>query len=100
MKFLEPTRKPKVIDTDNSLEFGKSCEELSWNHCTSTPYRSETNGILWNVTAICEIFKINFLVGKQLMKGGLGSFLNWLVILFGVMAEYFSMIVEDELWLH
>ena len=28
-KFLEPTRKPKVIDTDNSLEFGKSCEELS-----------------------------------------------------------------------
>ena len=36
MKFLEPTRKPKVIYTDNSLEFGKSCEELSWNHCTST----------------------------------------------------------------
>ena len=25
-KFLEPTRKPKVIYTDNSLEFGKSCE--------------------------------------------------------------------------
>ena len=45
MKFLEPTRKPKVIYTDNSLEFGKSCEELSWNHCTSTPLRSETNGI-------------------------------------------------------
>ena len=34
MKFLEPTRKPTVICTDNSLEFGKSCEELSWNHCT------------------------------------------------------------------
>ena len=45
MKFLEPTRKPKVIYTDNSLEFGKSCEELSWNHCTSTPHRSETHGI-------------------------------------------------------
>ena len=45
MKLLEPTRKPKVIYTDNSLEFGKSCEELSWNHCTSTPHRSETNGI-------------------------------------------------------
>ena len=40
-KFLEPTKKPKVIYTDNSLEFGKSCEELSWNHCTSTPHRSE-----------------------------------------------------------
>ena len=31
-KFLEPTRKPKVIYTDNSLEFGKACEDLSWNH--------------------------------------------------------------------
>ena len=45
MKFLEPTRKPQVTYTDNSLEFGKSCEELSWNQCTSTPHRSETNGI-------------------------------------------------------
>ena len=44
-KFLEPDRKPKVIYTDNFLEFGKACEELSWNHCTSTPHRSETNEI-------------------------------------------------------
>ena len=44
-KFLEPEWKPKVIHTDNSLEFGKACEDLSWNHCTSTPHRSETNGI-------------------------------------------------------
>ena len=44
-KFLEPERKPKVIYTDHSLEFGKACEDLSWNHCTSTPHRSETNGI-------------------------------------------------------
>ena len=44
-KFLEPNRKPRVMFTDNSLEFGKSCEELSWNHCTSTPHRSGTNGI-------------------------------------------------------
>ena len=44
-KFLEPERKPKVIDTDDSSEFGKACEHLSWNHCTSTPHRSETNGI-------------------------------------------------------
>ena len=36
-KFLEPDRKPKVIYTDNSLEFGKACEDLSWNHGTSTP---------------------------------------------------------------
>ena len=44
-QFLELNRKPKVIYTDNSLEFGKACEDLSWNHCTSTPHRSETNGI-------------------------------------------------------
>ena len=28
-KFLEPSEKPKVLYTDNSLEFGKSCEDLS-----------------------------------------------------------------------
>ena len=44
-KFLEPNRKPKVIYTDNFLEFGKACEDFSWNHCTSTPHRSEINGI-------------------------------------------------------
>ena len=45
MKFLDPTRKPKFIHAHNSLEFGKACEDLSWIHCTSTPHRSETNGI-------------------------------------------------------
>ena len=44
-KYLKPDRKPKVIYTDNSLESGKACEHLSWNHCTSTPHKSETNGI-------------------------------------------------------
>ena len=44
-KFLEPTVKPKVTYTNNTLEFGKSCEELSWNHRTSTPHRFKTDGI-------------------------------------------------------
>ena len=44
-KFLEPDRNPKVIYTDNSMEFGKACDDLSWNHCTFTPHRSETDGI-------------------------------------------------------
>ena len=44
-KFLEPPHKPKVFFSDNSLEYGKSCEDLSWDHRTSTPHRSETNGI-------------------------------------------------------
>ena len=53
-KFLEPNRKPKVIYTDNSSEFGKACEDLSWNHCTSTPHRSQTNGIAWRAVAQSE----------------------------------------------
>ena len=44
-KFLELIRKPKIIYSDNVFEFGKDCEDLSWNHCTSTPHHSETNGI-------------------------------------------------------
>ena len=39
----KPSRKPKVIYTDNSLEFGNACEDLSWNQCTLTPHRLETN---------------------------------------------------------
>ena len=38
-KFLEPSENPKVIKTDSSLEFGKACDDLSWNHRTSTPRR-------------------------------------------------------------
>ena len=52
-KFVEPDWNPKVIYTDNSLEFGKACEDLSWNHCTSTPHRSETNGIAER--AVCRV---------------------------------------------
>ena len=88
-KFLEPNRKSKVIYTDNSLEFGKACEYLSWNPCSSTPHRSETNGIaeravrrvkegtsavllqsglienLWaDSIPICETFKISCLMGR------------------------------------
>ena len=44
-KFLEPSHNPKVVDTDNSMEFGKACEDLSWNHRTSAPHRFETTGI-------------------------------------------------------
>ena len=42
---MEPDRKPEVIDTDNSLDFGQACEDLSWNHRTSTSHMSETNRI-------------------------------------------------------
>ena len=29
------------------LDFGSACEELSWNHCTSTHHRSETKWDCW-----------------------------------------------------
>ena len=43
-KLLAHTRKPKVIYSEYSLEFGKGCFDLSRNHCTSNPHRSDTNG--------------------------------------------------------
>ena len=104
MKFLERRRKPEVIYTDNSLEFGKSCEDLSRNHCTSTPHRSETNGTAeravrrvkegtsavllqsglneswWadsmDVTPICETLQICYLMGRRPMKDVLGNHLK------------------------
>ena len=45
VKFMEPSQAPKDVCTDNSMEFGRACEALSSNHSTSTPHRSETNGI-------------------------------------------------------
>ena len=103
--FWNPNRKPKVIYTDNSLEFGKACEDLSWNHCTSAPHRSETNGIVeravrrvkegtsavllqsglneswWEdsmecYTDICETFKISSLMGKLHTRDVLGNHLK------------------------
>ena len=38
-------RRPKVVFTDSSVEFGTACEVLSWNYRASTPHQSETNGI-------------------------------------------------------
>ena len=98
-KFLDPSEKTKVIKTDNSLEFGISCEDLSWNHRTSTPHRSETNGtaeravrsikegtsavllqsgldengglILWSAIAICEMSKTTWQMEKHLMNSDL-----------------------------
>ena len=39
-KFLEPNRKPKVIYTDNSLEFGKAYEDSSL-YVDASPFRDE-----------------------------------------------------------
>ena len=96
-KFMEPNRQPKVIYTDNSLKFGKACEDLSWNHRTSTHTDRKQMGLLreqyaewkkvrmqyccnqvwmkiggqipWNVIPMCETFRISCLIGRLHTKG-------------------------------
>ena len=125
-KFHDPTAKPKVIYTDKSFEFGKSCEELSWNCCTSTPHRSETNGIPeravrrikellqcgctlawmnsdglipWNVTVICKTFKTSRRTGKHLRSGVLEN-PDGTTIPFGSIIEYHRIFAKDQSRFH
>ena len=119
MKFLEPTRKPKVIHIDNSSEFGGACEDLSC-HCTSTPHRSETNGIaeravrrvkegtsavllqscLGNVFATFEEFQDLLSNGKTSHERRFGVPFNGPVILFGISLEYHFISAKDISRLH
>ena len=127
-KFLEPNRKPEVIYTDNSPEFGKSCEELSWNHCTSTPHRSQTNGIAeravrrieegtsvvllqagldekWSADSMecyCYLRHIKDLLsdGKTPYERRFGVPLNGPVIPFGAMVKYHTISAKDLSRLH
>ena len=69
-KFLEPNRKHKVIYTEKSLEFGEACEDLCWNHCKSTPQRSETNGI-----AERAVRRVKEGISAVLLQSGLNE--NW-----------------------
>ena len=39
---------PQGFAQDGSLEFGKACEDVQWNHRTSTARRSETNVVAGN----------------------------------------------------
>ena len=124
MKFLEPTRKPKVIYTDGSLEFGKSCEELSFNHCASTPHRQETNGAVrrvkegtsavllqsgldnewWadSMECSCHLRNIQDLLsdGKTPYERRFGMPFNGPVIPFGAMVEHHPVSAKDISRLH
>ena len=127
-KFLEPTRKPKVIYTDNSLEFGKACEDLSWNHCTSTPHRSETNGngeravrrvkegtsaVLlqsgldekwWAVSMECYTYLRNVTDllsdGKTPYERRFGQPFTGPIIPFGSLVEYYPISAKDQSRIH
>ena len=86
-KFLGPSEKPKVIYTDNALEFGKSCQHLinlrrmallseryaEWKkehqpYWYSQDWMRDGGLVLWNAFAICEMSKISCLMGRLLMK--------------------------------
>ena len=47
-------RNPGFIRTDASLESIRACEDLCWNHDKSTPYRSDTSGIVENAVRRIE----------------------------------------------
>ena len=96
-KFLEPERKPKVIYTDNSLEFDKVWRSLleslhvcttqirnKWDCWESRAVRRVKGGtsvvllqsglnkvggqIPWSALPICEMFKISCLMGRHHMR--------------------------------
>ena len=98
-KFLEPDRKPKVIYTDNSLEFGKSCGDLSRNHCTSTPHRSETNGSAERV-----VRRVKEGTSAVLLQSGLhesfGQPFKGSMIPFGSLVEYHHITAKDQSRIH
>ena len=45
-RFAGPQFKPEHVYSDNSKELISACSELGWAHDTSTPHRSETNGVI------------------------------------------------------
>ena len=127
-KFLEPDRNPEVIYTDNSLEFGKACEDLSWNHCTSTPQRSETNGVAeravrrvkegtsavllqsglneswWADSMECYTYLRNIqdllFDGKTPYERRFGKPYKGPIIPFGSLVEYYPISAEDQSRIH
>ena len=44
-RYFEPNQEPEHVYSDNSKEIKKACDELGYTHDTSTPHRSETNGV-------------------------------------------------------
>ena len=111
-KVPRAVRKGESHYTDNSLECGKSCEDLSWNHRTSTLHRSETNVIAdravrrtkeetsavllqsWADSMECCCYLRNFqdllADGKTAYDKGIGEPFKGLVIPFGSVVEYQS----------
>ena len=127
-KFLEPNRKAKVIYTDNSLECGKACADLSWNHCTSTPHRSQTNVIVeravrrvkegassvllqsglnekwWADSMECYTYLRNVTDllsdGKTPYERRFGELFKGPIIPFGSLVDYYTVTAKDQSRIH
>ena len=128
MKFLEPTRKQKSFTLASPRKLASLAEELSWNHCTSTPHRSETNGIAeravrrvkegtsvvllqsglgnerWadSMECYCHLRNIQDLLsdGKTPYERRFGMPFNGPVIPFGALVEYHPVSAKDQSRLH
>ena len=123
-KFLGPEMKCKHIYTDNSEEFRKALKDLDLPHDTSTPYRSETNGVAeravrrvkegtacalsqsglnevwWKYAMQCFCFLrniVDLLVGQQTAyKKRFGKDCEAPVIPFGAEIEYYPISPKDK----
>ena len=123
-----PRGNQKSFTLNNSLEFGKACEDLSWNHCTSTPHRSETNGIAeravrrvkegtsvvllqsglneswWAGSLECYTYLRNvtdlFSDGKTPYERRFGQPFGRPVIPFGSLVEYYPITAKDQYRIH
>ena len=96
-KFLEPSHRPKVVCTDNSMEFGKACEffivespqfntpsirdkchrwksrltsikKVLQQYCSSHDWMKGGGPILWKAIAICEMSETSWVMGRDHMK--------------------------------
>ena len=110
------------------MEFGKACEDLSWNYCTSTPHRSETNGIAeravrrvkegtsavllqsglndnwWADSMECHTYLQNvqdlFSDGKPPYERRFGQPFKGPIIPLGSLVEYFPITAKDQSRIH
>ena len=127
-KFFSSRHTEKVIYINNALEFGKFCEELSWNHRTSTPHRFETNAIgeravrrgkegtsavlsqsgsdenggliQWSAIAICEMFKTSFRMRNTSYERRFGEPFKGPIIPVGAVVRYHLVPIRDQSRLH
>ena len=123
-----PMRSLKSFTLDKSVELGKACEDLSWNHCTTAPHRSETNGVAeravrrvkegtsavslqsglneswWADSMECYTYLRNVTDllsdGKTPFERRFGQPFNGSIIPFGSLVEYHPITAKDQSRIH